>query len=70
MEAFPKPMKYIVLIRITMSAVCLFVRINAVIFEIIKSRILGLNMQILEICAQLKFISGGCHAQSNAHKRL
>jgi len=35
---------------------------NAVILETIKAAILGLGMQILEIPAQLKFVSSECHA--------
>jgi len=42
------------------------VRMNAEILETIKARVLGLNMQVLGLPVQRKFVS----AHSNAHKRL
>jgi len=36
--------------------------------QTIKAVILGLDMQILEIPAQRKFVLSGCHADSNTHK--
>jgi len=41
---------------------------NAVISETKRARVLGFAMQIPELLAQRKFVSAGCHAQSNAHK--
>jgi len=41
---------------------------NAVISETIKAAILGLNMRILEIPAQHKFVSSVCQEHSNANK--
>jgi len=35
-----------------------------------RSRKFGLGIHTLEILEQLKFISKGCHAHSNAHKSL
>jgi len=44
------------------------VRVNAVISESIRARLLGFGMQIPELPAQRKFVSAESHAHSNAHK--
>jgi len=41
---------------------------NAEISETIRTRLLGLDMEIPEILTQWKFVSAAYHAHSNAHK--
>jgi len=60
---------YIFLIRIN-SRVDPSVRMNAEISETIRAIVLGLGVQILGLPAWRKFVSAGCHAHSNAYKRL
>jgi len=43
---------------------------NVEISETIRAIVLGLGVQILGLPAWRKFVSAGCHAHSNAYKRL
>jgi len=43
---------------------------NTEISETIRPRVLGPGMQIFGLPPQRKFVSAGCHAHYNAHKRL